>query len=124
MTEPSRTRHVPRIMPKLVWRRGRGWLALALAIVGLGIAAVLLMTGSDRRSMHVTVTAGVNDTTRGAVGAALVGELVARGIDARLVETRATADQVADVEAGSIDFALVSATYRLDLHSRLREATP
>lgn len=123
MNANSLRRYAPRIMPKLVWRRRRGWVALALAIVGLGTAAILATT-SDHRPTHVTITAGVNGTTRAVVGAALVAELVARGIDASLVETRATEEQVAEVEAGRIDFALVSGTYRLDLHPRIREATP
>ncbi len=111
-------------MPKLVWRRRRGWLALALAVVGLGLAGVILLAGTSRRPPRITLTAGPMDTTRVVVARALLGELVARGVDARLVETRATEEQVAEVDAGRIDFALVSGTYRLELRPHLREATP
>src|SRR5262249_8156204 len=51
-------------------------------------------------------------------------ELVARGVDARLVETRFTEEEAAEVDGGRIDFALVSGTYRMERRSHLREATP
>jgi TRAP-type uncharacterized transport system substrate-binding protein len=111
-------------MPKLVWRRRRGWLALALAVVGLGLAGAFLVAGATHRLPRITLTAGPLNTTRAVLGGALVNELVARGVDARLVETRATDEQVAEVEAGRIDFALVSGTYRIELQSHLREAAP
>src|SRR5262245_56976778 len=119
MTMPRRRPALPRVLPKLVWRRRRGWVALALAIVGLGFAGAILLNGAERRPQRITLTAGALNTTRTAVADALVGELLARGVDARLVETRATEDQVAEVEAGRIDFALVSGTYRLELHPHL-----
>ena len=84
-------------MPKLVWRRSRGWLALVLAVLGLGTAAAILATGAPKRPAKVTITAGVEGTTRAVVAAALASELVARGVDASLVETRATKNQVAEV---------------------------
>jgi TRAP-type uncharacterized transport system substrate-binding protein len=111
-------------MPKLVWRRRRGWLALALAVLGLGVAGAMLVTGATRRPGRLTFTAGPMNTTRDMLAGALVAELQARGIEADIVETRATEEQVAQVDAGRIDFALVSGTYRMESHPHLREATP
>jgi hypothetical protein len=109
---------------KLAWRRRRGGPALALGLVALGAAFVVAFWGRGRATPHVTLTAERLGTTRSAVAESLVRVGAARGIDARLVETASMSEALDEVNAGHIDFALVSGAARLEEHPQVREVAP
>lgn len=110
-TRPSPTR-----------RRGRAALVLGLAALGLALGAILTRTPPPRR--QVTLTAGFLDTTRAQVARTMVGALARDGVEAKLVETTSTQNALEQVDRGEIDLALVSGTYRIERHPRVRAVTP
>lgn len=82
-------------------RHRNGRLALALGLTAIGIAPA---------TAHVAQ--------------ALVTALGQHGLNVRLVETTSTADALQQVEAGMIDLAVVSGSFRIERYPGLRPATP
>ena len=72
----------------------------------------------------MTLTAGYLDTTRAHVAQALATALARHGLAVRLIETTSTEEALEQVDAGAIDFALVSGSYRIERNPRLRLVTP
>jgi len=109
---------------KLTWRRGGGRLALAIGLVAIA-AAIATAVGTSRRPVrHVTVTAGPFGTTRSQMARTLAEAAAANGVNARLVETRGTEDELERVNTGAVDFALVSGAYPIKPYDHVREITP
>ncbi len=110
--------------PGLARRPGKGRLALAVGLVGIAVAFVTAL-GTSRRAVHrVTLTAGPFDTTRNQLARMLADSAAATGVRARLVETTGTEDALERVNAGAVDFALVSSAYRIKPYEHVQEATP
>lgn len=103
--------------------RPKGWLALATALVVLAAGGVML-THKPTPARHITLTAGYEGTTRAAVTRALAMEIAARGIRADIAETGSTEATLHALEAGKVDFALVSGVFHIDNYARLREVAP
>jgi TRAP-type uncharacterized transport system substrate-binding protein len=112
------------VVTKLPWRRRRGWLALLLGLVALGVALASTVTRSPAPVRRITLTAGFLDTTRALVARTLVAALAARGIEAHLVETASAHDELEHVDRGAVDFALVSGAYRIARYQHVRAVTP
>ncbi len=104
--------------------RRRAWLAGVLALAAFALALVLLI--GDRRPVanQISLTAGYQATTRVVVARALAFELKERGIEVELVSSGSTADELARVNSGEIDFALVSGGFRHHGFPRVREVAP
>ena len=97
-------------------------LVLGISALGLGLWAMLAHT---RKPVHrMTLTAGPFGTTRSLVASQIVDTLKARGIDAELLETPRTQYELDRVNAGTIDFALVSEAFRIGPRPHVREVTP
>lgn len=76
------------------------------------------------RTRPVTVTAGFTDTTRALVARHLVAALGKAGIEADLVATAGTGDELEHVERGAVDLALVSGAQRMRDFPHVRVVTP
>ncbi|HZO08783.1 MAG TPA: hypothetical protein VFC77_05355 [Myxococcota bacterium] len=102
-----------------------GWIALALGAAGVVAASVLLLARSaEPMPSRITFTAGFNHETRALVAKALVEELARSGLPAEIVDAGATADELARVEAGTVDFALVSGAFHLSPYAHVRVVAP
>lgn len=105
-------------------RRRRSWVLLLL---GIGAMAVAVWSHVDHRRppVHrITVTAGPFGTTRSIVARTLVRALETRGADARLVALEEAHTEIDAIDAGRVDFALVSEAYRVGALPHVREVTP
>jgi TRAP-type uncharacterized transport system substrate-binding protein len=103
-------------------RRGSVMLVLGLAAVALAGAVWLSRTPTPIR--RITLTAGPLDTTRAVLARAMADAIAAKGVEAELVATADTEDELARVDAGTVDFALVSEAYRAGSRSHVREVAP
>lgn len=103
------------------WQRSRGWTALALGLAALAAAAAVALFSQRDAPVRFTLTAGVADTTRTHVAEALIEAAQSHGADARLVTVPGAGDEVAQVDDGAIDFALISGAYHLGPHEHVRE---
>jgi TRAP-type uncharacterized transport system substrate-binding protein len=104
--------------------RRRAWLAAALALAAFALALSLLIGSRSPVAKQITVTAGYQMTTRVVVARALAFELQERGIRADFVTTGSTADELARVNSGEVDFALVSGGFRHHGFPHVREVAP
>lgn len=106
-------------------RRRATWLTAVLGLTALGAALVLALRAKEPIPERTTLTAGPNITSRAVIARSLVAELVHRGIEAEIVETANTLDQLDAVRAREVDFAMVSSALELHrLYPELREVTP
>lgn len=106
-------------------RRGmRSWLMLLLGLGAFALAVRPLLQDTTPHHRRITLSAGPFGTTRALVARALVHALDARGIPTRLVELPETAAELAQIDAGAVDFALVSEAYRGGPLANVREVTP
>lgn len=117
MAQPAPTRD-------LAWHRPKGWAALAVGLAALGLAGGVALWSQRTLAVRFTLSAGAADTTRNRVAAALVAATRHAGADARLAPITEAADELAEVNAGRIDFALLSGTYHLGAHEHVREVAP
>ena len=107
-------------------RRRGGWLALALGLVALAAAISIwvAVTRTSPPARRVTLTSGVEGTSRAVVARALAGEVSALGTEVEIVGQAGTQAELSGVASGSIDFALVSGAYRIERYPHLRQVTP
>ena len=104
--------------------RRRRWGALVLGVTALAAAGAFVVRGSPPAVSHITLTAGYTKTTRALVAAKLAAVLAERGVETRLVDLPTTVQELEQVNAGAVDFALVSEAYRLHGLPHLREVAP
>jgi len=116
MTQPAQT------VRSASWRRA--WLTGALALCAFSLALVLVIGNRRHVTQHISVTAGSEGTTRALVGHMLAFELRQRGLSARIAESESSADELARVNAGEVDFALVSGAFRHRGFPHVREVSP
>jgi len=116
--------HAAMSQPKLPWRQRRGRLALLLALVGLAAALASTFNSMKPQTRPITLTAGPSLTTRERIARALVAALAENGLEARLVQTSGAEESLDEVDAGSIDFALVASSFPLERKARVREVAP
>jgi hypothetical protein len=102
----------------------RGGVALALGLTALAAAVIVSLGSGPGERMRVTLTAGRLGTTRAAVAESLVKEGASRGLDVELVETATMSESLDRVNAGTVDFALISDALRTEDHARVREVAP
>ena len=105
-------------------QRLRSWFLLLVGLAAMGLALRSFIARSHPPVHRMTLTAGALGTTRALVGRMIVDAVTARGNKAQLVETSKTEDEFAQVDAGIIDFALVSEAYRVGRRTHVREVTP
>ncbi len=105
-------------------RRRRSWLLLVLGLAAMGLALWTFVTPPRPPVPRLTFTGGPLVTTRALVARTIADAVTSRGDQATVVETETTEDALAKVDAGQIDFALVSEAYRVGGHPHLREVTP
>ncbi len=104
--------------------RRRAWLATALALCAFSLALVLVVGNREPVVRQVSITAGYEGTTRALVGRMLAFELRHHGLEAVVAESEATADELARVDSGDVDFALVSGLFRHRGLPHVREVSP
>lgn len=110
--------------PKLRWRRRRGSVAFLLGLTAIAVAVALAFTSPGPEERRVTLTPGFFGATRAVLAQALVAAAGDRGVDAHLVETMRTEDELDRVDAGEVDFALVSGAFRIGERQHAREVAP
>lgn len=105
-------------------RPGRSWVLLLLGLAAMGLAIRALVPASRPAVHPITLTAGPFGTTRTLIARTLVHAIEARGGQAQLVAASEARSELAEVEAGTVDFALVSEAYPVGGLSHVREVTP
>ncbi|MCI0429444.1 MAG: hypothetical protein L0210_02725 [Rhodospirillales bacterium] len=105
-------------------RRRGGWLALALGVIAIAAALWIAVTSTPPPARRVTLTAGVEGTTRTVVARALAREVSALGTEVEVVEQTGTQAELSGVDSGRIDFALVSGAYRIERYPHVRQVAP
>jgi TRAP-type uncharacterized transport system substrate-binding protein len=110
--------------PHIRRRRTGGWLALLLGIAALGAALVFFLETRSAPARQITLSPGEAVTTRALIARELAAEVTRRGIEARVVEAQGTRDELEQVNAGTLDFALVSGAYRIGRFEHVRELRP
>lgn len=111
------------LAPKIP-RNRRGLLPFGLALLAFAAALATLRTSGPDYPTSLTITAGPMDTTRAVVATTLAAEISARGIETRVVGSGGTLDKLGRIDAGEIDFALVSGALRADRFTHVREVAP
>ncbi|HWP65530.1 MAG TPA: TAXI family TRAP transporter solute-binding subunit [Candidatus Limnocylindria bacterium] len=106
---------------RLVWQRSRGWAPLVLGISGLVLAGLVAVLSQRTVTPRFTLSAGAAGTTRAHLAAELVRAARAHGAAGELVLVPDVADELAEVNAGRIDFALITGVYHLGPHEHVRE---
>ena len=104
--------------------RRRAWLTAALAFCAFALALVLVVGHREPVARQISLTAGTQGTTRALVGHMLAFELRQRGVAAVVAENENTADELMRVNAGDVDFALVSGAFRHRGFLHVREVSP
>jgi TRAP-type uncharacterized transport system substrate-binding protein len=97
---------------------------LVLGLAAVALAGVVWRARTPTPIRPITLTSGPLGTTRAVVARAMVDAIAARGVEIELVATQGADDELARVDAGTIDFALVSETYRVRSRSHVREVAP
>lgn len=108
----------------MMGRRRRSWVLLLLGLGAMAVAAWVFVDSRRPPAHRVTLTAGPLGTTRALVARTLVRALQARGVAARLVAMPEAHVEVEALDAGRVDFALVSEAYRPGDVANVREVTP
>jgi TRAP-type uncharacterized transport system substrate-binding protein len=105
-------------------RAARGWLAFSLGLAAVAAALVLALRAWDRRAFPLTLTAGLLGTSRAVVARELAVAAAAHGLEVRVLEAENTEEEIRQVDAGTIDLALISGAYQTARREHLREVTP
>ncbi len=95
-----------------------------MGLGGLAVALVLVTMAGKPENHRLSVAAGVSGTTRALIVDALVAAATERGAVVRLVEVPDAKTEVDLVNDRSVDFALLSGSYRIPRHANLREVAP
>jgi TRAP-type uncharacterized transport system substrate-binding protein len=109
---------------RLAWTRPRPWVPFVLGLSGLLSAVGVALYAARPVEVRFTMSAGAEGTTRFHVARALVDEVTARGAEAQVVVLPEASDEVAAVNDGTIDLALVSGVYHMGAHQHIREVGP
>jgi TRAP-type uncharacterized transport system substrate-binding protein len=109
---------------RLTSHRPRGWAALVLGVGALAVAAVVALMSQRTTVVRFTLSAGAAGTTRARVAEALVDAARFHGAEARLVAIPEASDELAEVNEGRVDLALLSGVYHLGPHDHVREVGP
>jgi TRAP-type uncharacterized transport system substrate-binding protein len=105
--------------------RRAGRLALALGLLALAAGIGFLALGKDRPpNPRVTITSGAAGTSRAVVARALAREVSALGIQMEIVAESSEQAELANVDSGRVDFALVSGAFRIEPFEHVRQVTP
>ncbi len=104
--------------------RRRAWLAAALALTAFAVAVGTSLRTQAPPARPLSLTAGDPGTTRELVARALAAELRERGIPIDVVPAPDIHREIADLDSGRIDFALVSGALQATRPLRIRELTP
>jgi TRAP-type uncharacterized transport system substrate-binding protein len=104
--------------------RRRAWLAAALALAAFAVAVGISLRNQSPPARSLSLTGGPRGTTRELVARALAAELRERGIPVDVVPSEEIHREIADLDAGRIDLALVSGAVRAARPLRIRELTP
>jgi TRAP-type uncharacterized transport system substrate-binding protein len=83
-------------------------------VVALAAAAWVAATGSEPPAKHVTLSAGVEGTSRALVARTFAREVVRHGVEVELVAEAGTHAELQSLAEGKVDFALVSSALRID----------
>ncbi len=102
-------------------RRRGAWLAGALALGAFALAVALLKGSAQPVARHISVSAGYDGTTRALVAHLLAQEVRRRGLEVDVVSSESSGDELRRVDAGEIDFALVSGAFRHRGYPEVRE---
>jgi TRAP-type uncharacterized transport system substrate-binding protein len=105
-------------------RRPRAWLGLVLGLGTLAAGMVAAIVTRRPAVVRFTLTAGSAGTTRALISQALLDTARKRHADARLVETPNARGEIAMVDDGTVDFALVSGAYHFERADHVREVAP
>ncbi len=108
--------------PARRWRRGR--FAFALGLLALAAGLWTAARSEPPAAGRVTLTAGDAGTTRFVVARALAREVKARGIDVDLVAAPDTDSELAAVDSGRVDFALVPGAFRIEAFQHVQQVAP
>jgi TRAP-type uncharacterized transport system substrate-binding protein len=111
-------------LSRLRWQRPQGRLPLLLGLGALAAAAAIALVAQRERDIRFSMTAGPAGTTRNRIAAALAAEVRKHGGEVRLAAVPDEVDELAQVNAGTVDLALVSGALLLGAHEHLREVTP
>ena len=104
--------------------RRRSWGALVLGVTALAAAGAFVVRRAPPAASRITLTAGYAGSTRALVATKLAAVLADRGVAGHLVDLPTTDQELEQVNAGAVDFALASEAYRIDGLSHLREVAP
>ncbi len=104
--------------------RRAGRVALALGLLALAVASWFALTGTPPPAKHVTLTSGAADTSRALVARALAREVSALGTEVEIVGEASEGVELAGVDSGSVDFALVSGAFRIERFPNVRLVSP
>jgi hypothetical protein len=104
--------------------RGRGRLALALGLVALAAAIWVAVAEPPPPATQATLTAGAPGTSRALVAHALAHEVSALGTEVAIVGETSEQSELANVDSGKVDFALISGAYRIERFANVREVAP
>ncbi len=111
-------------LPRRTGRRRAGWLALVLGLLALVAAGWVALTDAPPPAKHVTLTSGPAGTSRSLVARALAHEVSALGTEVEILAEASEQVELAAVDSGSVDFALVSGAFRIERFPNVRQVAP
>src|SRR5437870_316459 len=85
----------------------REWVAAALFLTALGVAAGVFLARSSPRHYRLSITGGSVEGLRHQITVRLVEEAAAHGLTVRHVGTTGSWEALARVDTGQLDLALV-----------------
>jgi TRAP-type uncharacterized transport system substrate-binding protein len=102
----------------------RGWGLAALAVSAFALSAVALVQWRhSAATARASITAGTDEGLRGNALRKFVGHAAAYRVDLHVVNTSGSAEAIEEVDAGSIDFALVLGGVDFTRYKNIRQVT-